>query len=320
MASRPHRRPAPRWVHYPLPAAPSRPRNRQWPAAALPLSLQLAVPSLVFRSATGGSYDFDIREGGITYLTQLDGISVPDLLNESVQTPSRDGETYIRTVLEPRFIKIGYTLVGASFDGLQDERRRLVRLLNPRLGLGRLEYTPQEGRTYSIDAILETPPRFTKLSDRVLDVHLTLRCPDPAFALRPVEEVTMRVGGGLSVPVSFPLSITQDFVERTVVNSAELETYPIFYITGVVTSPKVENVTTGKHVQMASDFELGADDTLVIDMAAQTIKIGATSKIGKMTNGSELWAIEPGTNEIKVSSTSGEGNYRMRYAERYLGV
>ena len=284
----------------------------------LPLPVKLTVPALIFRSATGKSYNFNER--GPTYLTKLTGMGIPALANETVQTPSRDGETYIRTVLEPRFIKLAFTLVGATFADLQDERRRLIKILNPRLGMGRIEYTPVKGKTYGIDAIIETGIDFDDHPTAVVEnLRPSFRCPDPAFNLQPIETVTFNVGGGLGIPWDMPMDITIDSQQRTIRNVGDLPSSPIFIITGPLTSPIVENLTTDKLVSM-SGYELLAGSTLVIDMAAQTIKVDGVSKIGEMTAASEIWTLEPGTNEIKVSSATGGGNYRMTFAARYLGV
>ena len=287
-------------------------------AAVLPLPLALTIPALVYRSATGRSYNFNER--GLTYLTQLDGLGMPPVINEAVQTPSRDGETYIRTVLEPRFLKPHFTITATTFALLQEERRRLIAILNPRLGMGRLEWTPVKGKTYGIDAIIETGADFADHPSAVVEnLRLSFRCPDPAFNLQPIETTTFNVGGGLSVPWSQPMSIDLDSQQKTIHNEGDLPSYPTFTITGPLASPKVENLTTSKLVSL-SGYDLLAGSTLVINMDAQTIKVDGVSKIGEMTAASEIWTLEPGSNEIKVSSTTGGGNYRMTFAARYLGV
>ena len=115
------------------------------------------------------------------------------------------------------------------------------------------------------------------------------------------------------------MSIDIDSRQESIYNPGDLPAFPTFIITGPLASPIVENLTANKKVSL-SGYDLVAGATLVIDMDAQTIKVDGVSKIGEMTAASEIWTLEPGTNEIKVSSTTGEGNYQMKWSPRYLGV
>lgn len=79
-------------------------------------------------------------------------------------------------------------------------------------------------------------------------------------------------GGGVAMPLVMPLVFTTTTVtELDVVNSGNAPTPPVLTVTGPVASPIIDNATTGESIYLL--YTLGAGETIVVDVAARTVKL-----------------------------------------------
>ena len=98
----------------------------------------------------GGSA-LDLHDTTNFRLLALRGSGIPGLDHHAVRTPLQDGESYIRTLLLPRYLTAILAVKGSSFDNLQTQKRSLVTKLNPKTGEGTLKWKPvSSGTEYGI--------------------------------------------------------------------------------------------------------------------------------------------------------------------------
>lgn len=114
-------------------------------------------------------------------------------------------------------------------------------------------------------------------------------------------------GGGGVLPIVLPSVLGADSGSGTVtvVNAGDIETYPSFLITGTVNRPKITNVSTGKYIEV--DVNLGSSDTLIINYdqdSSPLLLSGGTSVYSKLTSGSTLFTIKPGSTVLTLTGTS----------------
>lgn len=157
---------------------------------------------------------------------------------------------------------------------------------------------------------------------------LSLYCSDPYWRDTAETEVTFTNGVGLRLwfPLyPYDLSPSAVFAEQTITNTGQVETWPVWTITGPGSDPTLTNLTTGE--VLALDLTLADGDVVTID----TNERGATAKTITNQNDvnlwpfasatSVLWPLQRGANEIRVamSGTSGDSAIELAYRRRWAG-
>lgn len=84
------------------------------------------------------------------------------------------------------------------------------------------------------------------------------------------------------------------------------ETPAVITFTGPITSPQVAHVESGRMLTFA--LTLAEEETLVLDLGAQTALLGGTaSRGGTITSGSAWFLLSPGINELQFRGAAGPG-------------
>lgn len=95
----------------------------------------------------------------------------------------------------------------------------------------------------------------------------------------------------------------------SVTNDGDIGTYPSFVITGPISRPRITNSTTSEYLEV--DVNLAtASDTLIINYDQDSVDItqAGNTKLDKLTSGSTLFKIRPGTNNLTLTGdTVGSG-------------
>ena len=134
------------------------------------------------------------------------------------------------------------------------------------------------------------------------------------------ETITVPSGGGAVYPVIYPVTYgAETGGSAIVVNGGSAPAFPIITLTGSLSNPIIQNVTTGKHIELS--MTIPGTQSVVIDMKEKTILLGSQSVIANKTSSSEFWHLETGDNTIKLltSSSSDTGNAQVQWRDAYLG-
>lgn len=112
--------------------------------------------------------------------------------------------------------------------------------------------------------------------------------------------------GGLLVPAEEPFvfGTTGDSGLRTATNQGIYPTWPTLEISGPVTNPIVENVTTGTRLRFV--IELEEADTLTVFTAPRRRAVflnGTADRYSTKTPTSSFFALEPGPNVLRYSAS-----------------
>lgn len=277
------------------------------------------MPKLRYTDANGVVIFLAGNNGsGSLQLRRLLGAGMPGLLHQVVRTPNRDGEVYVgRTVLEPRFLIADMRIAHVcTWEQEHDLRQRLTTRLSPKTGVGTLRYWPDSINVYEIDTLVERGVEFQAgdLPDGMLRrLAISFRCSDPAWRIPTLNSQDIAVAvGGLSVPITVPLSFVNNAETATITNVGSLESFPIIRIPGSITVPRVTNDTTGEYIEFNTTVAAGR--TLIIDMDLRTAELDdGTNMMPFRTSGSVFWGLEPGANSITCSSSSQAGNITFTF-------
>lgn len=105
----------------------------------------------------------------------------------------------------------------------------------------------------------------------------------------------------------------------TVDNAGDVETWPVFTVTGPATEVRWHNLTTGTVWRIDS---LAAGQTLVVDTTpgVRTVSIDGRNAYGRLVAGSTLWGLSRGDNTIvvRLAGSTGATTSQMAFAPRYL--
>lgn len=258
------------------------------------------------------------------WLQGVDGDGVPKLIQQSVQTPNRDGATYVRTLLDQRFLLVRVTMNGSDWAGYRIKRRQLVAAMNPKLGLGLFDYSDDSGTTYTIPAVLEDGIGFdAPLNPTTHPLTLNLRCPDPALRVSPQNSQSLTTpGAGLATPISVPVTLTPSLQTGTFANAGDLDSYPLLTITAGAlgcSAPVITNTTTGKRSYWPS-LTLTAGQVLSIDMDARTATVGGVNAMSYRSADSESWPLATGNNTVTFDVATGSATLTVAWWTRLLGI
>lgn len=107
-------------------------------------------------------------------------------------------------------------------------------------------------------------------------------------------------GGGLDVPLTFPLTFTSTLdALLTVTNAGQFLTPPTFTIRGPVVDPIIDLLETGESIEL--DATLGANDVVVVDVAARTVSLNGAPRLDLIVSATTRWfELVRGTNRLRL--------------------
>lgn len=153
---------------------------------------------------------------------------------------------------------------------------------------------------------------------------VTFRCQDPYWTA--VSDVVSVYEMG-TLPLFFPffplrLSASEIAVNTTVTNNGEVDSWPVWTITGPGSAVTLTNLTTGKSLAIP-DVTLGNGESIVIDTrpGAKTVTLGDGTNLWSLIPwGSALWPLLPGPNAVRLemTGTTADSELQLAYRPRYL--
>lgn len=185
-----------------------------------------------------------------------------------------------------------------------------------------LEYCNRINR-YSAECYFDKLPTFQSRVGWNLPFTLYLSIPGfywnsnkaYSFTLYGMEDVI------LNDEFTLPCVFTKSVNEKTLINSGDCETYPVFTVTynsdlqsGIIA---IENITTDKKITI--NYTTSKGETLTVDTFNQTVTSSKNGNItGKITLDTEFFSLLKGENRVKADSM---GNIiTAEYKERFLGA
>jgi len=269
-------------------------------------------------------------------LTRVEGLGDVGADVQTQKAPYQDGESLIDTVLEPRFMTLELKIVGTDLADVEEKRRRLSTVFNPKLQLGTLRYVRGD-MVREIKVVAESVPVFpdgpTNRGRTFQKVLINMVAPNPYWQSPTIEEQPAyedlfewpsdywELGDDGDIYFEMGLQRT----ERIIFNDSDR---PIpfqvdFY--GPAERPMIENRTTGEFMQINRRLE--ENEILKIDTDEKSVIF--VDQEGNETNvfnwldlGSTFFDLQLGENEIAcncVVSSLGR-DFDIYYQKQYTAV
>lgn len=253
---------------------------------------------------------------------------------QTISSPFQDGVSLVGDMyFESKEITVEFYILSNDLIG---DFRNINQVLNPKLGVGRLEYT-RGGITYVLDQVnvkvMPSLPGYEDRGDSYQKSAVIFEVFNPLYS--DAASSTSTVGTGQNL-FTFPLSITDDFAFGTlntsgiILNNLGDVPAPItVVIPGAVSAPlTIENTTTGEKIVLGLD--LTSDETLTIttdvtntNVIKHTISTDTDEVAFNYIDITQttFFRLASGNNTILVTSAGGDiVGTDISYKNYYVGV
>lgn len=251
-------------------------------------------------------------------MQKVDGLGDVAANIQIQQVQHLDGGKYLDCTLQERSISVEFLIVAdpsAGYDEVTTPRSKISRVLNPRLGLGKLRYE-NDSVVKEIEAVADSVPVFPDvLRTEVMQKGLvSFVCPDPYW--RDIADTKTEIA--LWEPrFEFPLELTAEGSEMgvrspslivNVLNTGHVETGMIikFRATGTVVNPALVNVNTAEYFKINRTLTAGETITINTNRGKKRIEStlnGVTTNIfNNIVFGSTFLQLDIGDNLFRYSA------------------
>ena len=289
------------------------------------------MEKVTFINSMGQSIQLGNEEPFI--LTKIEGTGAASTNIQTQKSPFQDGETYIDNLLEPRSISIEIIVLANDSKEMIKNRRKLLQVLNPKLGEGKLVYDYGDIKR-EIKAISENAPVFPDdgdFKDTMQPALIQLYCSNPFWldTFTESQELADWVGG-----LMFPLQLPMMFAGRSsrqhtiIHNAGDVETPIVFEFLGAATNPRITKIDTGEYIQVNRTIK--NNERLIITtefgnkkVILKNINTGEeTNAFGWIDLGSTFFQLIVGDNLISYSADAGQETAKVwiKWRNRYVGV
>lgn len=257
------------------------------------------------------------------FLEILDGVGNIPVTIESQKAPKQDGSTYIDNMLESRAISIeGMIITRDNPNEVLKCRRKMQRVLNPKLGLVTISYQNKE-----IKGIVETTPIFPSGQGNKGIYYqkylIQIICHNPFWLDSFTESREMSyLMGGIRFNLRLPTNFSNRGFRRKCINDGDVDTPIIIEFKGPAINPTVNNLSTGEFIRL--NRELKENDVLNIstEFGKKYVGVNGENAFHYIDLDSVFWSLVPGENILSYESNNDSIKTRVivSWKNRYIGL
>jgi len=242
-------------------------------------------------------------------ITTLSGIDMPQVNEQTQKAPYQDGATDLDALFDVRTITVEGSIQSQKLPVIFADRASAMAQLNPKLGLGTLAYTNDQGTFTTACRCISALFPNKLFTEPFQNFQLQFFCPDPYWYAQTQNVSTLRVvSGGFTFPMTFPV-VFGTYTGSTpvpAVNLGDSITPVIISFYGPAVNPVITNNTTGEYVKCNTTLLSG--DVLIINTkfgSKSVSKIAASGGVYNLSNtldaGSTFWQLNIGQNLISFA-------------------
>lgn len=182
-----------------------------------------------------------------------------------------------------------------------------------------------DSRTCYIYGYVESnePDIFSSESGTIVSII----CPDP-YWIGSSDDARMSAWvGGLSFPLTFPMTFSRQAKEIIVNNEGDTYTPLLMVFYGPAINPRITNVTTNSFIQVNKELLVGEKLTITTSYGKKKVILTDTDGVETNVNqfidkDSVFWGLIPGDNTIHYEAEAGEdqANVTINWDKKYAGV
>ncbi len=270
--------------------------------------------------------DPDGTATGLTVEYDVDGLFAPPVEISSRVVPGQPGAVVYQTRHGVREFSLALYERNDDPALLHARLRALVYAMDPTRGAGRLRATTPAGDQREITCRVLSGMGLSQVRGaQSLSTHqraeVTFQAADPYWYDTSDTVTDYTIGATAPFFPIFPLRLSSSevFVDGTVDNLGDLETWPVWTLTGPGSSISVRNLTTGA-LTTINGLTLAAGETVTIDTrpTIKTVTRGDGANLfGSLATGSSLWPLIRGGNSVRVEMTGGTESSLVRLSRKH---
>lgn len=262
----------------------------------------------------------------------VQGRGMPPPVYETELVPEQPGERLRAVRHGAREFVLRLWIEGASEAAMWTAVRDTIARMDPTRGDGKIRVTTVVGDQREIICRVQSG---LELSERLNDTSgpevqraaVAFRASDPYWydLSDTTETYSLNPSSATWFPI-FPLRLASSevFTDATVTNTGDVETWPVWTITGPGSGIILRNLTTGKFLSLGA-LALSSGQVVTIDTrpGRKTITLNdSTNLFGYRTADSSLWPLARGANVIRIemASATAASSVQLARKHRYLGV
>ena len=270
----------------------------------------------------GGNSKFQIT-------APLTGLTSPDIRTGDGLYAGVDGGYVSSQLYGFRDIVISGFYIGSTCEEADNLREKLMRSLHIRY-LYPVFITTFSGKHYFTEGyITDRRSDITHPTSGVFQI--TIHCPDPIIYdggdginadSAWLEQTFYKEGsGGFDIEYSIPVQWVAGQQLTSIENLGTVEAYPIITFKGIITNPKITNVTTNRFIEL-DKTTTSSNDTIVINMKERIITLNGVSIASDRTIDSVWWSLATGENKIRLTTDNlSDINFgTIKYKIGYQGI
>lgn len=267
--------------------------------------------------------DPDGDELALVDLRGITGRGLPPVDFQDLIVPLQAGSSFRSVRDQARDLVIPVILSGDTKTEHRTNLRAAARMFHPGDDPGILQVDTVDGLTRQIDAWYVDGFQWLEEFPDYMIPSLLFRAVDPYW--RDAEWIQADYATG-TVATFFPvfplrLSSSEVFASATIDNDGDVETWPVWTVTGPGSGLVLRNLTTDTLLSL--DETLGAGESVVIDTTpgVKTVTLNDGSNLfASLSDDSELWALAAGSNSLQIELTAATSAsiVSLRYRRRWL--
>jgi hypothetical protein len=267
------------------------------------------MPSITWIDPNGDAISL---QSDIRVLRGADFLGMPTIRASEIEVPLQPGSRWRQVNHGPREITLPVSIGGDKRANLD----LLARAMDPTRGDGRIRVTWDDNTARELTCRyregLNPTVQFWQVP--VWHTVIVFRAVDPYWSDTADSTVELAPGAAPGFFPFFPLRVgaSEATDSATVNNDGQAAAWPVWTIIGPADSVEASNVTVGESWTL--NRTVAAGETVTID-ARPGAKTVVSSTVGdvfsSLGDGSSLWRLEPGLNDVELVMAGATGASRM---------
>ena len=263
------------------------------------------------------------------FLQSITGTGVTNSTTQTQRSPYQDGETFIDTSLNKRFIDLSVVIFTKTHEDVYEKRRNLANIFNPKLK-GQLIYT-NDYTTKVIDVRVDNGVVFGRTTANRQECMISLTAYNPFW----LDDFVTGTVFSFNIPLfEFTFELTEagyelqsDGTNRTTLNNiGDVPTPVEIEFSGAALKPRITNETTGEFIEVDANIPAGSKLIISTEFGNKKVLIDngstVTNAFNQINLDSTFFNLEVGKNNIVYTAETGidTASVLIRFTSRYLGV
>jgi len=268
------------------------------------------MPDLQLYYVAGGT-SFQLAVTDERNVIDLLDVGLPRIQHDETPRPYSHGSYHRGWRFGSRTFNLLFIDEATDRDEAWTHRGEWLRAFNPELGEGYLrailsDLTERRIACRVVDGLDFSSDNFLAKSQCTQLVPVQLLATEPFWYNPTQQSATGNFAAGA--------------VDISCVNAGDVPTWPIIEIAGEVVAPSITLVETSDSITLTG-YTVAAGRTAIINADAGTVALDDGTRLWEyVPKTSNLFALERGTNTIRITATSGTSACTVRWYNRYLGL